>query len=102
MAGRPGTCGYQAIAAVTGKSVTRVREQLLTLFGTDHINGVQMRSVANLFGWQWVYRHCAECFKGVPAHGKYVVVTRRGFYAQIDGWQNMHINAPICGYYIVS
>ena len=95
-----GTCGYLALAALGGRSPVAVATMLRHRFGTDHISGREMREIATAQGWAWTNmqgRHRAD----LPQTGRYLVVTRRGFYALIDGVPNLTINAPLCGYYSV-
>lgn len=77
-----GDCGIRAISAVTGTPFNDVKDMFVQRFGKTHILGPDMRQL--LSGWRWTHNYGMPV-SAVPAEGKVVVVTRRGFYAVIDG-----------------
>ena len=93
-----GDCGIRAISAVTGSSFGEVEDMFVRLFGKTHIRGRDMRQLLTANGWTWTHAYGIP-IEAVPTVGKVVVVTRRGFYAVIDGEPHEAFPAPICGYY---
>lgn len=91
-----GDCGIRAISAVTGSSFDDVKDMFVRRFGKTHILGPEMRQL--LSGWSWTHDYGIPA-SALPDVGKVVVVTRRGFYAVIDGQPQDAFPAVICGYY---
>jgi hypothetical protein len=91
-----GDCGIRTISAVTGSSFDDVKNMFAKRFGKTHILGPDMRQL--LGDWHWTHAYGIPA-ASLPAEGKVVVVTRRGFYAVIDGQPHSAFPATICGYY---
>lgn len=91
-------CGIRAVCAVTGSSIGDVTDMFIRRFGKTHILGRDMRKLLTFNGWTWT--RARELSEAVSA-GNVIVVTRRGFFAVVDGKPRDVIGAPICGYYRV-
>lgn len=93
-----GDCGIHTIAAVTGDDFDQVKDMFVERFGKTHIVGSDMRTLLTERGWRWTHAYAMNA-DDLPKTGSVVVVTRRGFYAVVDGVPHNEFNATICGYY---
>lgn len=95
-------CGARAVAAVTGRRVEHVKLDFIDRFGSIEVNGQQMREYLTGLGWNWHHAPLRQDqIRGIlRIYGEqYVVVTRKGFYAVVNGEFIDPIAAPHCGFY---